>query len=399
MPVYTNAPGIADLSPLDWRHVGEGLQWANTEPAQRKAEHKAEPVGDALNDLIQQRASKPDASDIALEHRQQSGSGLEYVSQSAHQRERETKHGLTYLITAIVAAGIVAHAFMPSHEGARAQRADLETASTGDAQAATASAKLEVALLPRDVPEAADEHLAPKVATDTAKEEEAKPAVEADASWQTDVRSEQVATEKVTGDAQTPSGPSQQGASTDEANGSSPAAVPAAAVPHDMTASAEPAQSVTPPSASNRATGGVATETDADAKPAAHVAAPSPARITGKPTQNAASRETADGRRQLLLGEKLMARGDLEGARQQFQEAARLGLPEGALALGNTYDPVSLAKFGISAPGDSARARRWYREAYLLALHPERAKGGGQARAASAAMDNRGDSRDGSKTP
>lgn len=70
---------------------------------------------------------------------------------------------------------------------------------------------------------------------------------------------------------------------------------------------------------------------------------------------------------ELLQGEKLFAKGDLEAARQRFEEAAKMGMPEGALALGNTYDPVSLAKTGLNLTGDPARARQWYRRALELA--------------------------------
>ena len=69
----------------------------------------------------------------------------------------------------------------------------------------------------------------------------------------------------------------------------------------------------------------------------------------------------------LLEGEKLFAKGDLEAARQRFEQAANLGMPEGALALANTYDPVSLAKAGMTRTGDPTQARQWYRRAYELA--------------------------------
>jgi len=69
----------------------------------------------------------------------------------------------------------------------------------------------------------------------------------------------------------------------------------------------------------------------------------------------------------LLEGENLFAKGDLEAARQRFEQAAKMGMPEGALALGNTYDPVSLAKTGLNLTGDPTRARQWYRRALELA--------------------------------
>ena len=74
----------------------------------------------------------------------------------------------------------------------------------------------------------------------------------------------------------------------------------------------------------------------------------------------------------LLQGEKLFAKGDLEAARQRFEQAAKMGMPEGALALGNTYDRVSLAKAGLNLTGDPTRARQWYRRALELAqIHQE----------------------------
>jgi len=69
----------------------------------------------------------------------------------------------------------------------------------------------------------------------------------------------------------------------------------------------------------------------------------------------------------LLQGEKLFAKGDLEAARQRFEQAAKMEMPEGALALGNTYDPVTLAKAGLNLTGDPTLARRWYRRALELA--------------------------------
>jgi hypothetical protein len=69
----------------------------------------------------------------------------------------------------------------------------------------------------------------------------------------------------------------------------------------------------------------------------------------------------------LLQGEKLFAKGNLEAARQRFEQAAKMGMPEGALALGNTYDRVSLAKVGLNLTGDPTRARQWYRRALELA--------------------------------
>jgi hypothetical protein len=95
---------------------------------------------------------------------------------------------------------------------------------------------------------------------------------------------------------------------------------------------------------------------------------PSPlatARVTDASVGPSANSDAANAA--LLEGQKLFAEGDLKSARQRFERAAQLGLPEGALALGNTYDPVSLAKAGMKLTGDPPHARQWYRRAYELA--------------------------------
>ena len=70
----------------------------------------------------------------------------------------------------------------------------------------------------------------------------------------------------------------------------------------------------------------------------------------------------------LAAGEAALAKGDLEAARRYFKELADAGLPEGALALGSTYDPKSLERAGLAgAQADRARAKEWYRRAIELA--------------------------------
>lgn len=91
--------------------------------------------------------------------------------------------------------------------------------------------------------------------------------------------------------------------------------------------------------------------------PAATAAVP-PIRIDGIPTAAAAD---------LIEGQKLFAKGDLSAARKRFESVAAKGLPEGALAAGNTFDPVTLAKAGLTQAGDPVQARRWYRRAHELA--------------------------------
>jgi TPR repeat protein len=50
-----------------------------------------------------------------------------------------------------------------------------------------------------------------------------------------------------------------------------------------------------------------------------------------------------------------------------FQRAAESGLPQGALALGGTYDPEELAKLKvIGLRPDHDAARKWYEKAREL---------------------------------
>ena len=84
-------------------------------------------------------------------------------------------------------------------------------------------------------------------------------------------------------------------------------------------------------------------------------------------TVSGTSEKPDPARAELHDGQKLFAKGDVAAARQAFGRAIKLGLPEGALALGTTYDPVSLAKAGVKVAGDQERARHWYRRAHELA--------------------------------
>ncbi len=68
----------------------------------------------------------------------------------------------------------------------------------------------------------------------------------------------------------------------------------------------------------------------------------------------------------LAAGQAHFAKGNLPGARAAFAKAFETGLAEAALALGNTFDPVSLAKAGVKDKGDPTLARRWYRRAFEL---------------------------------
>lgn len=84
-----------------------------------------------------------------------------------------------------------------------------------------------------------------------------------------------------------------------------------------------------------------------------------------------AAKANDNGHAELLAGQKHFVTGNISAARQAFERAAQLGRPEGALAVGNTFDPVSLAKLGLQSSGDPARARLWYRRAYEIALNQQ----------------------------
>ena len=86
---------------------------------------------------------------------------------------------------------------------------------------------------------------------------------------------------------------------------------------------------------------------------------------------NKASTSSAAGNAAFLAGRKLLERGDLPAARLQFEKAVKAGLPEAALALGNTYDPFNLSRAGSARTGDPDLARQWYRRAYALALRQQ----------------------------
>jgi hypothetical protein len=63
-------------------------------------------------------------------------------------------------------------------------------------------------------------------------------------------------------------------------------------------------------------------------------------------------------------GEQFASAGDLVTARILFQRAAEAGDATAAMALGATYDPDVLAKFGVIGMGaDVEKARSWYQKA------------------------------------
>jgi len=66
----------------------------------------------------------------------------------------------------------------------------------------------------------------------------------------------------------------------------------------------------------------------------------------------------------LAKADRLIAKGDVVGARAIYQRTAEMGSGAGALALGGTYDPNRLWSLGIlGLTGNKERARRWYQRA------------------------------------
>jgi hypothetical protein len=69
----------------------------------------------------------------------------------------------------------------------------------------------------------------------------------------------------------------------------------------------------------------------------------------------------------LTKADRLIANGDIMGARALYQRAAELGSAPAALALGTTYDPNRLWSLGVlGLAGNKERARQWYLRASEL---------------------------------
>jgi hypothetical protein len=95
----------------------------------------------------------------------------------------------------------------------------------------------------------------------------------------------------------------------------------------------------------------------------AWIAVPPPAGVAPPPPQadEAAVREL------MTKADRLIAKGDIVGARALYQRAAELGSAPAALALGTTYDPNRLWSLGaLGLTGNKDRARHWYRRASEL---------------------------------
>ncbi len=84
---------------------------------------------------------------------------------------------------------------------------------------------------------------------------------------------------------------------------------------------------------------------------------------SGPPAANEAAR------RLCAQGLVALAEGDIAGARAYLQRAAEAGDARALLALGETYDPVTLARIGaLGIRGDAARARDYYSQALAAGL-------------------------------
>jgi hypothetical protein len=95
----------------------------------------------------------------------------------------------------------------------------------------------------------------------------------------------------------------------------------------------------------------------------AWIAVPPP---DGLPTANPKVDEVA-AREFLVKADRLIAKGDIVGARTVYQRAAELGSGAAALALGTTYDPNRLWSLGaLGLSGNKDRARQWYQRAVEL---------------------------------
>lgn len=90
--------------------------------------------------------------------------------------------------------------------------------------------------------------------------------------------------------------------------------------------------------------------------------------LTTEPIAAATAQPSENVSTLLAEGQMFMTKGDIEAARRIFERAAETGLPEGALAMGSTYDPVSLVEVGLTdAHPEPEQAKRWYRRAHELA--------------------------------
>jgi hypothetical protein len=86
------------------------------------------------------------------------------------------------------------------------------------------------------------------------------------------------------------------------------------------------------------------------------------------PIRQLSAKDRETGRQLIERGNIELLLGNLITARQFYQRAMDNGLPEGAMALGASYDPQELAHVEalVTARGDVKLARKWYERAQAL---------------------------------
>jgi TPR repeat protein len=86
--------------------------------------------------------------------------------------------------------------------------------------------------------------------------------------------------------------------------------------------------------------------------------------FTVAPMNSSQTQNNDTARRLCAEGLVALAQGDIAGARAFLERAAEAGDPRALLALGETYDPAALARFGARGlRGDATRARDYYSQA------------------------------------
>lgn len=97
-------------------------------------------------------------------------------------------------------------------------------------------------------------------------------------------------------------------------------------------------------------------------EPAVEVAATlEPAALEPPPPEPSATPEAL---KQMANGDKLMKSGDLERAREFYELAFTQGLPEAAIGVGKTFDPLVFAELKVQGmKPDPVRAMEWYMRA------------------------------------
>jgi TPR repeat protein len=82
-----------------------------------------------------------------------------------------------------------------------------------------------------------------------------------------------------------------------------------------------------------------------------------------------ASRISDDARRLCAQGLVALAAGDIAGARLYLERAAENGDARALLVLGETYDPVTLARMGaLGVKGEALKARDYYAKALAAGM-------------------------------